>query len=214
MRLAEKTIELNFCSQASARLRRPVIWFGLTQKQEARMGFDAITRHRGRLLLFQFKASDTVLQTGERRFSAPDRQLRRLMSVAQHARRRSAFYVLPSIGGSADFGRVGGDLIRNTWLLDVTDIPALPLPSRRDGGPRRNGVHYFYLDPPRVVIRSDPIDPPVVSAADFFRQHAPGSDGLDPQRVRAWVEGEGEDEDPLGVSASRRGVVALFLPFR
>ena len=43
MRIAEKTIELNFCAQLTARCRG-LLWFGLTQKQEAAAGFDACTR--------------------------------------------------------------------------------------------------------------------------------------------------------------------------
>lgn len=44
MRLSEKTIEFNFCAQATQMFMaqgRVPIWFGLTQKQEAQSGFDA-----------------------------------------------------------------------------------------------------------------------------------------------------------------------------
>ena len=67
MRVSEKTIELNFCAQFAARYGEPVLWFGLTQKQEARLGFDAWTRMGGRLLVFQFKASNDTLSSGRRR---------------------------------------------------------------------------------------------------------------------------------------------------
>lgn len=59
MRLSEKTLELNICAQATKYVgaQTNLLWFGLTQKQEACAGFDACTRLGGRLLVFQFKAS-------------------------------------------------------------------------------------------------------------------------------------------------------------
>src|SRR5437868_9780797 len=87
MRLSEKTIELNYCAQATeifSSLGRSVIWFGLTQKQEAQAGFDAATRIGGRLLLLQFKASShNVMIPGPlgglaRRFRAKHDQMVRL----------------------------------------------------------------------------------------------------------------------------------------
>lgn len=45
MRLSEKTLEINFCSQGSVALALPVFWFGLTQRQEAAWGFDVAKRH-------------------------------------------------------------------------------------------------------------------------------------------------------------------------
>ena len=36
MRLPEKTLELNFCAQFSEAFAGEVIWFGLSQRQEAR----------------------------------------------------------------------------------------------------------------------------------------------------------------------------------
>src|ERR1700686_3423585 len=79
MKLAEKTLELTLCHQLGATLfpwpawpaphgvPQP-IWFGLTQKQEAAAGFDAVTRlHGDRLLLLQFKAG-RKLKNGSVRF--------------------------------------------------------------------------------------------------------------------------------------------------
>lgn len=69
MRLSEKTVETSFAAQLSQRWSWKPIWFGLTQKQEAVAGFDLCTRMCGRLVLFQFKASDYLLErTGDRRF--------------------------------------------------------------------------------------------------------------------------------------------------
>jgi len=44
VRLSEKTLELNFCAQFSAKAQKRLLWFGLTQKQEAKWGFDAAVK--------------------------------------------------------------------------------------------------------------------------------------------------------------------------
>lgn len=41
VRLLEKTFELNFCNQFERAIGKEILWFGLTQKQEAKLGFDA-----------------------------------------------------------------------------------------------------------------------------------------------------------------------------
>lgn len=50
-RLSEKTIEINYCSQLSGVFGGQLLFFGLTQLQEARMGFDAMTSVGGVMLL-------------------------------------------------------------------------------------------------------------------------------------------------------------------
>ena len=47
MRLSEKTFELNFCSQfAQLWGHYNIKWFGLTQRQEAKAGFDVVDLRR------------------------------------------------------------------------------------------------------------------------------------------------------------------------
>ena len=77
MKLSEKTLELNICAQVSKHVgtKQQIFWFGLTQKQEAKAGFDACTKLGGRLLVFQFKASNRLLKSKERVFLAPHDQL-------------------------------------------------------------------------------------------------------------------------------------------
>lgn len=82
MRLSEKTLELNICAQMHSVVspHTRLLWFGLTQRQEARWGFDACTRLGGRLL--QFKASNRMLRNGARRFQLSHRQLTALQRLA------------------------------------------------------------------------------------------------------------------------------------
>src|SRR5438552_17474629 len=119
MRLAEKTLELNFCSQFSGVFPGEVIWFGLTQRQEARAGFDAATRLGGRLLIFQFKASSRIFGHA-RRFIAPHQQMVRLQAICMAG--RAIYYVCPLIGTTQEFSEAEGDALSASWLLDVHDL--------------------------------------------------------------------------------------------
>ena len=160
MRLSEKTLELNICAQVAGYVFWPhafpghhLIWFGLTQRQEAEAGYDAWTRVGGRLLLLQFKASKRRIGPS-RRFTLDHDQLRNLRNrVRQH--RRSVFYVFPLVGTSRELAG-NPDLIPQTWLLDVAGLTNIPAPTKANGQPRRSGLHYADVTPGRVVLHSDP----------------------------------------------------------
>jgi hypothetical protein len=123
MRLSEKTIELNFCAQVTASAPTPILWFGLTQKQEAAAGFDAASRMGGRLLLFQFKASDNVLKSTDRRFHLSHHQLAALQQRATK-RPRSVFYAFPFIGNTVELSKTPS-LLAKVGLLDVSTLSAI-----------------------------------------------------------------------------------------
>jgi hypothetical protein len=181
MRLSEKTIELNICAQINQNLQRQVLWFGLTQAQEAISGFDAATRLNGRLILFQFKASNiTMVRTGARRFFLEHHQLQALINRVR-GYRRSVFYVFPLIGDTHELQRMGGDFYNNTWLLDVANLPnpfppptANTIPVR----PRANGYHYADVLPPIVTIHSDPVKSKIESLKNVVESNFAGADGL------------------------------------
>lgn len=137
MKLSEKTLELNICAQFSAHLKGAanVFWFGLTQKQEAKAGFDACVKLHGRLLIFQFKASNKLLKhTGDRKFLASHSQLCALHSRAKRAA-RSVFYALPLVGNTAEMKK-NPDLLSQTWLLDAGGLGHLGAPTKADGSLR------------------------------------------------------------------------------
>lgn len=160
MRLPEKTIELNFCAELSASWAQAgyhVLWFGPTQKQEARLGFDAATKSNGRLYLFQFKASCHVLSGGTRRFHAPHHQMVLLQQASRH-RARSVFYVFPTVGTTAELS-ASPSVLDNSLLMDVHGLPAtIPPPTGRSGSLRKSKSHYVDVNPVRRVatIHSDP----------------------------------------------------------
>jgi len=165
MRVSEKTLELTLCCQlgllffARRVQNQPTrftwqnqpLWFGLTQMQEARPGFDAATRiGNSRVLLLQFKAGRR-LKKGDVRFTAPHTQLRALRNRVQR-QHRCVFYVLPSVTKTSELSNVW--LLSSTWFLDVADIPRLKVPTRRSKN------HHLALNPRSgvVTIASDRVE--------------------------------------------------------
>lgn len=156
MRLSEKTIEINFCAQAAKITKRRLIWFGLTQKQEANAGFDVYTKIGGRILIFQFKASNVLVKDGWRRFQADHTQMENLRKLCKNYQ-RSVFYVFPLLGTTYELS-INPDLISQTSLLDVDKLPVLAPPVTKRGDPRKNNKHYVDVIPERAVIHSEPIE--------------------------------------------------------
>jgi hypothetical protein len=210
MKLSEKTLELNICAQCSAAVRLrydpyipryipPPLWFGLTQKQEARAGFDACTKLNGRLLVFQFKASNLKLQSGERRFLLPHDQLIALQRLAGHRRtRRSMFVAFPLVGTTAELQN-SPDLLDETWLLDVASLRNIGPPNRK------NGCHNVYVSPGSIVLRSERVEGEAVLLSELI-DGLPDA-GIDTSELR----GLPEDEDTPYPSAGAK-VLALLIP--
>ena len=164
MRLAEKTIELTYCSQFSAAVGSPrLIWFGLTQKQEARAGFDACTHYGGRLFILQFKASCQNV-SGGRRFHLPHKQLTNLRRRCTI--HRSVFYALPMVGTTQELS-LNSDVLSQTWLLDVATLPRIPPPTTKWGSLRKSNRHYLDVSPPTAILHSDPIELALLPSAEL-----------------------------------------------
>jgi len=176
MRLNEKTIELNFCSQMLLKFGHSLIWFGLTQRQEAKLGFDACTELGGRMLFFQFKASVRLLSSGDRRFNLPHAQLVRLRALASRFP-RCVFYVFPLLGTVAELAR-NPDVVAQSWLLDVGLMPPVAPPTTRTGTLRKNSLHNADVRPGTAILHSEPTQVELVSAATFAESRFSGSDGI------------------------------------
>jgi hypothetical protein len=176
MRLSEKTIELNFCSQFAQASRSLVLWFGLTQRQEAQAGFDVCTRVRGRLLLLQFKASDYILRSGHRRFYLHHDQLTNLQARVK-GYQRSVFYVFPMVGSTLELSH-NANVLGQSWFLDIAQLPIIAWPTTRTGKSRKSGIHYADIAPPTATIHSEPIDVGLIPASVYASQGFPGADGV------------------------------------
>ncbi|MGB5909060.1 MAG: hypothetical protein WBG87_16740 [Stenotrophomonas maltophilia] len=179
MKLSEKTLELNICAQASRLLgaKHQILWFGLTQKQEAKAGFDACTKLAGRLLIFQFKASNRLLKSNERVFLAPHDQLDALRNQVK-ASSRSVFYAFPLVGSTSELKK-NPDLLSQTWLVDVASLSSIGLPTKSDGTLRKNGCHNVYVTPKKAVFHSEPVSAEAMSFGSFIETGFPGADGID-----------------------------------
>lgn len=167
-------MELNFCANASVRAGR-LVWFGLTQRQEATLGFDVATRHGGRLLVFQMKAPTRDLSRSNphcphaKQFAIPHRQLTALQKlVTQHCRPRTVFYAFPLIRTTHELSQCRGDVLSLTQLVDVRAIPALSPPTIKSGRPRKSGTHYADVSHTSVLLHSQPVEVELVSADTLF----------------------------------------------
>ena len=140
MRITEKTIELTFAAQCAAFMPAKPIWFGLSQQQEARLGFDACTRMNAALMLFQFKASSKGTNR-LRKYTAPHDQLQHLQLLSRNFQSINIFYVFPRVEDSTD-------LTANPDLLEQKDTHSVMLRSptacwyfRLFSSPRRTKAH-------------------------------------------------------------------------
>jgi len=155
-----------------------LFWFGLTQRQEARAGFDACAKLGGRLLIFQFKASNRILRSGERVFLAPHDQMAALRARVRSSV-RSVFYAFPLIGTTRELS-TKPNLLAQTWLLDVSGLPAtIPKPTVIGGlALRRSRCHNVYVTPGHAKICSDPINTDLLSMAQIVESQFSGADGI------------------------------------
>jgi len=176
MRLAEKTIELNFCAQLTRFSKSVIFWFGLTQEQEARAGFDACTKIGGRLLIFQFKASNHVLRTGARQFGLEHDQFLNLKARVKQMQ-RSVFYVFPTVGSTLDIAK-NPNIVGQSGLMDVASMPILSLPTTSKGNPRKNRLHYVDVLGTQATIHSDPVTVELIAASELLSSDFSGIDGF------------------------------------
>lgn len=178
MKLSEKTLELNICAQTSQFVgaTQRLFWFGLTQKQEARAGFDACTKLGGRLLVFQFKASNRVLKSGRRVFLAPHDQLDALRNRAKGSY-RSVFYGFPLVGNTLEL-KSNPDLVSQTWLVDAASLGKVGAPTKADKTPRKNGCHNVYVTAGSAEFHSTPVFAEANSLRQLLELGFPGADGI------------------------------------
>lgn len=189
-KLSEKTLELNFSSQLNHRCGGKLLWFGLTQKQEAEAGFDIATRVGKGLFIVQMKASSKVLRSKERQFKVPHDQLQSLLSLKVAGAplpTGSVFYAFPTLGTTADLA-AHNDVLGNTWLCDVAGLGAVTAPTTKSGANRKNGCHYVNVEPGEA-----PIAPGTKGKATFHS---------DPVTVHTWLGSDFAGEIVAG-NASR-----------
>ena len=81
---------------------------------------------------------------------------------------RGVFYVFPLVGTTFELSR-NPDVLAQSWLLDIFDLPdPPPFPTTKSGSPRKSGFHYVDVTPPNAAICSEPFQVPVINAADLL----------------------------------------------
>lgn len=179
MRLSEKTLELNFASQMNHHFGGNLIWFGLTQKQEARAGFDIATKIGTGLFIVQMKASNRLLKSGARQFSVPHDQLKKLLNLKLTPAglaipSRSVMYAFPTIGSTSEL-TANPDVFANTWLCDVMALGALGPPTKKvpvgfvGVAPMRKSLNH-YVDVTPGAAPLPPLALPAVGNATFHSE--------------------------------------------
>lgn len=166
-KLSEKTLELNFASQLNYRCGGKLLWFGLTQQQEAKAGYDIATRIGKSMFVVQMKASNHLLKKKERQFKVPHEQLESMLKLTLGGApfpSRSVFYAFPVLGKTQELADYP-DVLGNTWLCDVADLKAVTVPTTRKGHPRKDGCHYVNVSPGEA-----PLTPGVIGKAVFHSE--------------------------------------------
>jgi hypothetical protein len=215
IRIAEKTVELTTCAQLGHLLGKKMVWFGLTQAQERKHAYDAATNFGGRAFYIQFKASTKVLKTGKykgrRLFQCQHDQMTKLVKNFGSLR-NCCFYFLPNLGTLSELQSLKGDLIGNSYLIDVADIPN-PVPATG----RQSDHHYVYLDAkiPSATITSEPAEiEQVIGCSDFLRiVQGEGEHGLlrsrDLLRLTKQLS-DGIDQTPLDLFFRNAALVVVL----
>lgn len=188
-----------------------IFWFGLTQKQEARWGFDACMRLGARLVVFQLKASDWVLTSGARRFKAQHHQLVALQKLTAKGT-RSVFYVFPDVGNTSQLRR-SHSLLSKCQLADIATFPnPFPHPTTRHGHLRKNACHYVDVTTGAAIFHSDPVTIDL-QPADFYFGDPPSIDSNATQRSAFMVKRIVADPTINGVPFESRAQFNRFWEF-
>jgi hypothetical protein len=141
---------------------------------ENQLGFDSATSLGGLATLFQFKASHTVSARRGRRFKVEHEQMEILQnSFGQHP--GTCYYVFPDVGNIADLNRLQSNVIGNSYLVDVANLPA-PIPQPFKNGTtqlRKDNCHYAYFDPTHrhsITFHSQPFPVRAMNAKQATRE--------------------------------------------
>ena len=76
--------------------------------------------------------------------------------------------MFPMLGSTREISR-NPDVVGQSWLLDVAQIPKISPPNTPRGTVRKNGIHYADVDSDSglVTLRSDPITVELLSASSL-----------------------------------------------
>src|SRR5438552_3366947 len=129
MKVSEKSLELNVGAELLGVLRNawgmPKAYLrGLAQREEKQEGVDFFVQldPATRIFAFQFKAPKGAVDTSPYRYTLRLPQHNLLFDLAQYSP-SSVFYVFPYYVTAAKLHQDVPDLIKDTWLLEVGQMP-------------------------------------------------------------------------------------------
>ncbi len=211
MKVSEKSLELNVGAELLVLLRNswgaPKAYLrGLTQREEKQEGVDFFVQldPATRIFAFQFKAPKGTVDAVPYRYTLRRPQHDLLFDLAQFSP-RSVFYVFPYYVTAAKLHRDVPDLVKDTWLLDLDQMPtaavfgaAATKTIRCDGGLAMVNPEYE-MRPVREM--SPPSGVPVRRFASWYSRYREAAGHLADQPTRR--------RDPWLVRGLR---VAIALP--
>lgn len=219
--VSEKTLELNIAGSILERIRTnwagcsSAFWLGMKQYQEAKNGIDELLQNMpsSRHLALQFKSPwATRINSAPYKYGMGEDQHARLSSLA--TRPNVVFYVFPHYNSFSRMRTDAPDLLQHTYFLDVHVTSGL--------GSTRYGkyVHKVSSDestPPRIAIRSEPIDVPATAASTYFGDSADSfarDSLLTNGEVRSWLDEHAapEGENPHAIGQRLRGFGTMCIP--
>ena len=126
--MSEKSLELNVCAELIQCIRartgcEGAVWFGMTQQQERRTGFDETAVNApGHSLMLQFKSPKaTSTYDHHYKFSINRRQHEALERIVI-GNPKAAYYVFPLYSKWTKVLDHSPNLIKDTWLVPVSCI--------------------------------------------------------------------------------------------
>ena len=170
----EKTLELNLSAEVLSRVRQRfpnAFLIGMTQERENRNGVDSAIQSVRRFLgAIQFKAAYRPRYPGDYRFSFSSKQLFHLRNLAKRFPGRVSYY-LPMVNSRDDLRLGSPSFLTRTARIRAQDVPS--------------GSHGAWIDPPRVIIHSELIEEPLVTAAEELELWLESAHVEDNDRVNA-----------------------------
>jgi hypothetical protein len=133
LKVSEKSLELNVGAELLALVRNswgaPKAYLrGLTQREEKQEGVDFFVQldPATRVFAFQFKAPKGSADAAPYRYTLRRLQHQLLFNLAKFSP-GSVFYVFPYYVTAAKLHQDVPDLVKDTWLLDIAQMPTVPL---------------------------------------------------------------------------------------
>jgi hypothetical protein len=201
MKVSEKSLELNVGTELLNLMRGPwglrkAYLRGLTQKEERREGVDFFAQltPTTRLFAFQFKAPRGRREGAPYRYTLERYQHDSLFSLAQQAP-NSVFYVFPFYVTPRKLQRDVPQLLEDTWLLQLEQMPSAEIFGTRQTRTVRCRQGVASINPDYQILKASNIERvqsrgiPARSFAGWYERYLQGTQHEDRRRSPWLVRG-------------------------